>query len=67
MLFEIVAVFCSIVGVCQDVNLITIAERVTPQQCAMYGQIEMVKWAEEHPGWTPRKLTCQRAGRYAKA
>jgi len=67
MLFEIVAIFCTVTGACQDVHLTTIAEKVTPQQCMLNGQLEMVKWLEQHPGFTPRRLTCQRAGRYAKA
>jgi hypothetical protein len=65
-MIEVIAIFCSIVGVCQDVKVATTAEAITPHGCFLYGQIEAAKWAIEHPGWSPRGITCQRAGRYAK-
>ncbi|HEX9881101.1 MAG TPA: hypothetical protein VGA65_01195 [Hyphomicrobium sp.] len=43
------------------------ADSVTPQQCMMYGQFELAKWTNEHPGWQVKHgFKCGRAGRYAK-
>lgn len=38
-------------------------EELTPYTCMMRSMIRVVKFAEEHPGWQPRKWTC----RYKKA
>lgn len=51
---------------CRDVYLNFEAESVTPQQCMMYGQMEMAKWAEEHPDYTITKWRCGVAGQMAK-
>ena len=40
---------------------------VTPQQCMMYGQMELAKWTEGNPNWQIRKFKCGRPGRFAKA
>jgi hypothetical protein len=49
------------------VQLNLVEKETTPHQCMFNGQLEMAKWLKEHPGYTPKRLTCQRAGRYAKA
>jgi hypothetical protein len=66
-MMEVIATVCMLVGVCKDVNLAMTDEKITPFTCAMYGQAELAKWSLNNPGWMPRRLTCQRAGRYAKA
>jgi hypothetical protein len=66
-MLEIIGVFCTAIGVCQDVQLNLVEKETTPHQCMFNGQLEMAKWLKEHPGYTPKRLTCQRAGRYAKA
>jgi len=52
---------------CKDVKLSYMADRVTPQQCMMYGQSEIAKWTEGHPKWRVKKWSCGRAGVLAKA
>jgi hypothetical protein len=49
------------------VSLAVTAEKVTPFGCFPYGQTELAKWSLANPGWSPKRITCQRAGRYAKA
>ena len=66
-MIEVLALVCTLTGACKDVQLSVTAESVTPQQCMLYGQVELAKWIADNPGWTPRKITCQRVGRYAKA
>ena len=66
-MIEVIATVCMLIGVCKDVQLAMTDEKVTPFTCAMYGQAELAKWSLSNPGWLPRRLTCQRAGRYAKA
>ncbi len=68
-MIEVVALVCTMQSplLCNDVNLVFAAESVTPQQCMMYGQMELAKWTVEHPGWKiVRGFKCGRAGRYAK-
>lgn len=67
-MIEAIIVMCSVLNpqVCRDVNVGATAENVTPHSCAMHGQGEAAKWMASHPGWSPRKITCQRVGRYAK-
>ena len=66
-MIEVIATVCMLIGVCKDVQLAMTDQKVTPFACAMYGQAELAKWSLANPGWVPRRLTCQRAGRYAKA
>jgi hypothetical protein len=65
---EAIIVMCSVLNPqnCRDVNGGATAENVTPYSCAMQGQTAAAKWMEAHPGWQPRKITCQRVGRFAK-
>ena len=65
-MIEVIALMCAMTGACKDVQLTVTAETVTPLQCAFNGQIELAKWMQDNPGWSPRKITCQRVGRYAK-
>lgn len=67
-MIEIVISVCSIVqgATCKDVRLTYMAESVTPQQCMMYGQIEIAKWAEGHPNWKIHKWSCGEARQIAK-
>lgn len=51
---------------CKDVRLNFEAETVTANQCMMYGQFEMAKWAGDHPNWTIQKWHCGIAGQVAK-
>jgi hypothetical protein len=52
---------------CHEERLSFMAESVTPQQCMMYGQSEMAKWMEGHPGFSVQKWGCGRARTLAKA
>jgi hypothetical protein len=68
-MIEVVALVCTMQAPlrCKDVSLSFAADSVTPQQCMMYGQFELAKWASEHPGWIVKHgFKCGRAGRYAK-
>ena len=66
-MLEVLAVVCSLVGVCKDVQLAVTAEKITPFTCFMYGQTELAKWSLANPGWAPKRITCARVGRWAKA
>jgi hypothetical protein len=68
-MIEVVALVCSMQAPlrCKDVHLSFAAESFTPQQCMMYGQMELAKWRNEHPGWfIAHGFKCGQAGRYAK-
>lgn len=51
---------------CRDVRLTYMADRVTPMECMMFGQIEAAKWLEGHPKWQLRRWSCGIAGQIAK-
>jgi hypothetical protein len=51
---------------CRDVTLNFEGESVSAEQCMTNGQIEMAKWAGEHPNWTIQKWHCGIAGQFAK-
>ena len=42
---------CTMVGVCQEVRQTYQSTDVTLFQCMLYGQSEMAKWMELHPGY----------------
>lgn len=67
-MIEVVALVCSMQAPlrCKDVHLSFAADTVTPQQCMMYGQMELAKWTQGHPNWQIHKWSCGRAGRFAK-
>ena len=52
-MIEVVAMVCFMndPAKCKDVHLSFAAESVTPQQCMMYGQMELAKWTEGNPNW----------------
>lgn len=66
-MIEVVALVCSMQAPlrCKDVHMSFMADSVTPQQCMMYGQMELAKWSVGHPGWAVRKWRCSRAGQFA--
>jgi hypothetical protein len=68
-MIEVVAMVCFIQEPdrCKDIRLSFAAESVTPQQCMMYGQMELAKWTAGHPNWQIRKFSCGRVGKFAKA
>lgn len=51
---------------CKDVTLNFEGETVSANECMTSGQIEMAKWAGEHPNWVIQKWHCGRAGEFAK-
>ena len=68
-MIEILALVCTMQAPlqCKDVKLVFAAESVTPFSCMLYGQVELAKWKNEHPGWeVKRGFKCGIAGRYAK-
>ena len=67
-MIQIVALVCTFQAPlrCKDVNLTFLAESVTPFQCFHYGQVELAKWAAEHPMWRVARFRCGRAGTVAK-
>jgi len=68
-MIEVVALVCSMQAPlrCKDVKLSFAAETFTPQQCMLYGQFELAKWTNEHPGWEVKHgFKCGVAGRFAK-
>ena len=65
-MIELLAVVCTIHGLCKDVALTYSADSVTPMQCLMQAQPELAKWASEHPGWTIKRWSCGRVGQFAK-
>ncbi len=68
-MLEIAAAVCLIAtpAKCQDLKLTFEADAasVTPQQCMSYGQIELAKWAVDHPTWRIAKWSCREAGQVA--
>ena len=67
-MIEILALVCTVLAPlqCKNVKLSFIAESVTPFQCMQYGQSELAKWTNEHPGWIiAHGFKCGQAGRVA--
>lgn len=50
---------------CRHVTLNFEGETVSASQCMTNGQIEMAKWAGDHPNWVIQKWTCRMAGTMA--
>jgi len=67
-MIELVVAVCLIdqPSQCKDVYLNFEADHVTPQQCMMYGQVEMAKWVGEHPNYVIKKWRFGIAGQMAK-
>ncbi|HET6390640.1 hypothetical protein [Hyphomicrobium sp.] len=51
---------------CRNITLTFEGDRVSAQQCMSNGQIEMARWAGEHPNWVIQKWHCGIAGQFAK-
>lgn len=68
-MIQILAVVCTLTAPlqCKDLRLSFMAESVTPQQCFLYGQMELAKWSQVHPNWRVHKFSCSRSGTFAKA
>jgi hypothetical protein len=67
-MIEVIALACTVMAPlqCKNVKLSFAAESITPQQCMMYGQMELAKWIGDHPGWMiSHGFKCGPAGRYA--
>lgn len=60
-MFELIISACLISSPkdCNEFHL-TYLGNITPMQCMIIGQPEMVKWAGSHPKWTIRKWRCGR-------
>lgn len=43
---------------CRDFQFTFVADAATPQQCMMFGQPEIAKWAALHPKWKVRRWKC---------
>ena len=66
-MIELIAVVCTIHGLCKDVALSYSEVSVTPMQCMMQAQPQLARWVTEHPGWMVKRWSCGRSGVYAKA
>ena len=66
-MIEIAAAVCmlSAPGHCKDVTLSFEAESISTFACVTYGQMELVKWTNDHPGWRIARYTCRPAGQVA--
>ena len=67
-MLEIAAIACTLFAPlqCKTVKLSFAGDSPTPFQCAMYGQAELAKWTNEHPGWgIVHGFKCGPAGKYA--
>ena len=67
-MIEVVAMVCFITEPtkCKDVHLSFAIQSITPQQCMMFGQVELAKWTLGNPNWIIRKFSCGPAGRFIK-
>ena len=45
-------------NICRTTHLSYSEESVTLLQCTMYGQVEVAKWASEHPEWRIARWSC---------
>ena len=53
---------------CMDVEIPLMAEAPTPYICMFAGQVEIAKWANEHPNWIRKPgYECRPMGQVAKA
>lgn len=50
---------------CKDVTMNFEGSVPSQSRCMMGGQMEMAKWAGEHPNWVIRKWRCEPAGEHA--
>ena len=47
---------------CKDVHLTYTSNSVTPLQCLMGAQPEIVRWSAGHPKWKVKRWKCGRSG-----
>ncbi|HEY7670401.1 MAG TPA: hypothetical protein VH852_07175 [Hyphomicrobium sp.] len=67
-MIEIVAFVCLIANAsqCKDVRLTYLSGSSSPRACMRFGQLELAKWAGEHPGWEIRNWSCGLSGKSGK-
>lgn len=44
---------------CREFRQQIYEEHLTPMACMMTSPIQIAKFAEEHPGWQPRRWSCK--------
>lgn len=66
-MISIFAVACSLLAgqTCRTVTLTYDAEAVSMYECFLYGQMELAKWAIDHPNWSISRWRCGLAGQEA--
>lgn len=59
-MMELVVTACLISKplICKDFVLNYLNRHVTPQQCMLYGQVEMAKWQQHHPKYKITRWKC---------
>ncbi|MCH9806242.1 MAG: hypothetical protein K0U74_00765 [Alphaproteobacteria bacterium] len=67
-MIEILVSACLIAspGTCKDVSLSYMADKVTPYNCMMRGQVALTKWAAGHPKWKIAKWKCSASREMAR-
>ena len=67
-MIEIAAAVCLMTAPhkCRDISLTFEADTISMFACMMYGQGELAKWSNDHPGWRVARYTCRQAGQIAK-
>lgn len=67
-MIELAAVVCllSTPAKCRDLTFTFDSDRMTPYECALTGQFELVKWTTANPLWRISSFTCREAGSVAK-
>lgn len=68
-MFELVITVCSLVqgANCRELPAVKIEQGQSVMACVMASQIESARWVGEHPNYYVHRMTCQPAGRFAKA
>lgn len=54
----VIALFCSLEGLCYEQTLPLKQVALTPMQCALYGQPLIAQYTMEHPGLRLVKFKC---------
>jgi len=58
-MLELFMVACTLNGECRNYR-VPMPEDVSAFQCMMQSPMTLARWAEDHPGWQPRKWKCDR-------
>ena len=60
---------CSILhgAQCREEYVPLLTDSITPHQCMMYGQLEIVRWQESHLNWRVHRWSCGPHRIHAKA